>query len=89
MASSLAFHETSVVLFFQFSLVKAFQFNCFYCLPLKIVQEVEMGETPLRNSQLQAVLGAGIAARFILFRYVFNSDTAFSPKSDCVSFFSR
>jgi len=24
------------------------------------VQEVEMGETPLRNSQLQAVIGAGM-----------------------------
>jgi len=67
MASSLAFHETSAVLFFQISLVKTFQFDCFYCFPLKRVLEVEMGETSLRNSHLQAVLGAGIAARFILF----------------------
>ena len=49
-----------VVHFFQLSLAKAFQFDCFYCFSLKIVQEVEMGETPLRNSQLQAVIGAGM-----------------------------
>lgn len=46
---------------FNFTWERPFNSNL-YGFPLKTVQGVEMGETLLRNSQLEVVLGAGVAA---------------------------